>query len=267
MNIIKETKYIMIEDNEVPKFIIIVPYRNREKELQIFRKSVNNIKEQYPNLKVLYIHQCDNRNFNRGAMKNIGFLVVKSMYPQQYHDINLIFHDVDIAPKTNTNINYQTKVGEIKHFYGYKHTLGGIISVKSQDFEKVNGFANFWTWGFEDRIFQERIEKMNININRDDFFEITKQEEEITDSHYILSPGTNERFVSKYEYNIFRKRIVFGIDDIQNLKYNIEDDFINVTQFNVSNPEPKDLKNYEKGNWSSLKNIVSKKRGKPLIFK
>ena len=48
MNIIKETKYIMIEDNEVPKFIIIVPYRNREKELQIFRKSVNNIKEQYP---------------------------------------------------------------------------------------------------------------------------------------------------------------------------------------------------------------------------
>ena len=44
---------------------------------------------------LLIIHQKDKRLFNRGAMKNIGFIVLKSLYPQDFMSkITLVFNDV-----------------------------------------------------------------------------------------------------------------------------------------------------------------------------
>jgi hypothetical protein len=39
-------------------------------------------------------------------------------------------------------INYATTVGNIKHFYGFTFTLGGIVSITGEDFEKMNGYLN-----------------------------------------------------------------------------------------------------------------------------
>lgn len=257
----------MSEIKNIPDIIFIIPYRNREKELAIFKNSIKFIQEKNKNSRIFFIHQCDERHFNRGAMKNIGYLVVKDLYPNNYADIVLVFNDVDIAPKANNCHNYYTDYNVVKHFYGYTHTLGGIVSIRAGDFEKINGFPNFWTWGFEDRIFQERIIYANMNIDRSDFYEIKKQESEITDSPYILTPGTSKRIVSRREYNLFKKRLNLGFNDICELEYNIDDNFVNVTNFITNNIEPTDLYSHNKGDLNALKLIVSKRRGRRMLLK
>ena len=93
----------------VPKIVFIVPYRNREKDLEEFRNQMTTILEDYSanTYKILFIHQCDDRAFNRGGMKNIGFLFVKNTYPNDYQNITLVFNDVDTFPRKR--ILYNTK--------------------------------------------------------------------------------------------------------------------------------------------------------------
>lgn len=61
----------------VPKKIIIVPYRNRENHKIFFMKHMNDYFENEDKIEMYFVHQMDNRCFNRGGMKNIGFLAMK----------------------------------------------------------------------------------------------------------------------------------------------------------------------------------------------
>ena len=158
---------------DTPKFIFIVPYRNREKQKTNFLSKMtfllkNNIPE--TDYKILFVEQNDSRVFNRGAMKNLGFLYFKSLYPNHYKNMIFIFNDVDTLP--NKYINYDTLNGVIKHFIGYTFTLGGIFSITGHDFEKIKGFPNFWGWGYEDNLIQQRAEENNIAIDRTDFIDL-----------------------------------------------------------------------------------------------
>ena len=119
-----------------------------------------------------FSHQVDDRPFNRGAMKNIGFLAIREKYPNNYRDITLVFNDVDILPYDKNVFHYDTQPGMIKHFYGYDYALGGCFSIKGGDFERLNGFPNYWAWGQEDNCIQHRAMKLGIPIDRRNFFKI-----------------------------------------------------------------------------------------------
>lgn len=203
----------------VPKMIFIIPYRDREAEFELFINKMDEIlfhvdKSTYY---YLFIHQCDERDFCRGGLKNIGFLVVKDIYPESYLDITLIFNDIDTYPSTmNLITDYTTKRGIIKHFYGYNFALGGILSITCHDFEKINGFPNYWGWGFEDNMLNRRALSANIVIDRSQFYRID-------DKRIIQINSTPLRTVNKIEFNRYLALNEEGIHSIHNLQYTIDD--------------------------------------------
>jgi hypothetical protein len=160
----------------IPNLIFIVPYRDRLSHLMCFINQMTYllefVKEKY-NLyyEIIISHQTDNQTFNRGAMKNLGFIYAKNKYPEHYKNITFVFNDVDTFPGICDLINYKTQKGIIRHFYGFDFTLGGIFSITGYDFELLNGFPNYWGWGFEDNCIYNRALKKNIKIDRSIFFE------------------------------------------------------------------------------------------------
>ena len=158
--------------NEVPKIVFIVPYRNRPQHKFFFSNYLSTImKEIDINYEIYFSHQCDIRAFNRGATKNIGFLAIKQKYPNDYKHITFVFNDIDTIPFAPI-FNYETKPGIVKHFYGFNYALGGIVSLTGEDFEKTNGYPNFWGWGMEDNVLQKRCEKIGLQIDRTQFYPI-----------------------------------------------------------------------------------------------
>jgi hypothetical protein len=162
-----------IEAIQIPKRVFIVPYRNRIQHKFFFSKYMSFLLEDNKDYEIYFSHQCDARTFNRGAVRNIGFLAIKNKYPEHYRDITFIFNDVDTIPFYKI-FDYQTNHGVVKHYYGYKYALGGIVVMKGADFERINGYPCYWGWGMEDNTLQKRCERYNLVIDRSNFHEIGK---------------------------------------------------------------------------------------------
>jgi hypothetical protein len=155
-----------------PKFVFIVPYRNRIQHKFYFSTYITAIlKDTAVPYEIYFSHQCDARSFNRGGTKNIGFLAVKAKYPDHYKDMTFVFNDIDTLPFSNI-FDYQTTHGIVKHFYGFEYALGGIVSITGADFEATNGFPNFWGWGMEDNVLQTRCDRIGLSVDRSQFFPI-----------------------------------------------------------------------------------------------
>ena len=213
-----------------PSVVFIVPYRDREQQLQFFAKHMSYILEDtsIEDYLIYYVHQCDKREFNRGAMKNIGFLAIREMYPNDYKNITLVFNDLDTMPYTKDFLNYETKSGTIKHFYGYEFALGGIVSINAGDFERIGGFPNFWAWGFEDNALNFRAKNAGITIDRSNFYPIH-------DKNIMHLADGLVRAVSRSEFDRYVHHTKEGFESIRNLKYHVDDTtgFINVLGFDT----------------------------------
>ena len=223
--------------SKIPKMVFVVPYRDRQKHKEFFHNHMKSkILHDVPEneYKIHYIHQKDARDFNRGAMKNIGFLYVKESYPDDYKNITLVFNDVDTMPFDKNTVDYNTIEGTVKHFYGYKFALGGIVSIKAGDFEKSGGFPNFWSWGYEDNMLKNRISNAGLKINQDQFYPIM-------DENILQMKDGLERVVNRKEFDRFVADTTDGFSDIKNLKYDIDNDFVNVSNFDtLTLPSPQD---------------------------
>lgn len=178
---------------------IIIPYRNRKKDLDYFLKhSWSLIKNNVKDCLLLIVEQEDGKLFNRGKVINCGFDFIKK-------DIKyFIFHDVDLNPKDKIIHLYKKNI-EKNNILGIINspwvTLGGIIKINKEDFVEMNGFPNnFWGWGVEDRALYNRGIFHNKQINY---------------NHYTNDKNIND-FILRFNDSDDRKK-----DNINN-KTNIE---------------------------------------------
>jgi len=208
----------------VPRLIFIVPYRDREQQLLFFRRHMAYLLEDCPTYEIFIVHQCDNRDFNRGAMKNIGFLAVRDKYPHEYRDMTLVFNDVDTMPYTKNFLSYETRPGTVKHFYGWTNTLGGIFSITGQDFERTCGFPNLWAWGYEDNMIQQRVLDVGLAIDRSQFYPMA-------DKNIMQFSDGLIRSVNRTEFDRFLNNTSDGVDSLTHVQYRFEHDMVNVYAF------------------------------------
>ena len=210
------------------EYVFIVPYRNRESHKHFFIRQITYLLEDYDpaSYDIIFAHQNNELPFNRGAMKNMGFLYAKEKYPN-YKDINFIFNDVDTLPYKKGLLDYNVKHGEIKHYYGFYFALGGIFSIKGSDFEKINGFPNLWAWGYEDNVVQQRAISNNIKINRSQFFPVTHP----SILHILDSYSKN---VCLKNRDLFEEnKILDGLSTLKNQQYqfNVDTQMLDIDTF------------------------------------
>lgn len=211
--------------NIPPETVFIVPYRNRLKDKETFiTRMTDYLADFNGTYKFYFAHQCDDRPFNRGAVKNIGFLAIKKLYPNHYKDITFIFHDVDTLPKNKGMIPYKTTHGVVAHYYGVTFALGGMFAIKGGDFEKVKGFPNFWGWGLEDNTIQERCLKEGLTIDRSIFYAMH-------DPNIHRSNDGFVRKVSKRDSVVYKFETPDNITDLKELRWNITNEMINIYSF------------------------------------
>ena len=205
-----------IENVKIPKRVFIVPYRNRIQHKFFFSKYMSFILENKNDYEIYFSHQCDARTFNRGATKNIGFLAVKNKYPDDYKDITFIFNDIDTIPFSRI-FDYETTQGIVKHYYGFKYALGGIVVMKGIDFENINGFPCFWGWGMEDNVLQQRCEYYGLKIDRNIFYNIGSPE------ILQLFDGISRIISKKDPWRGYNDNGIDGLKTIHQLKYTIDE--------------------------------------------
>jgi hypothetical protein len=207
--------------------IFIIPFRDREQHKHFFSTYIQHILEDEDpsSYKIYYAHQKDTRPFNRGAMKNIGFMAMKQKYPTEYKEITFIFNDIDVVPYKKGVFSYNTAKGKVIHNYGYTSCLGGCFAIKGSDFEKTNGFPNIWAWGLEDFVMQKRVLESGIHIDRSSFRPIGHKDV------LQLYDGVHRTLLKESQSKTLIEHKVDGVQTIQGLEYTINNNMIDITKF------------------------------------
>ena len=213
-----------------PELIFIVPYRNRAPQKKVFECVMPTILEDQK-YKIIFVHQKDNRPFNRGAIKNLGFIYVKKTYPETYKNITLVLHDIDFMPYYKNQFKYKTKQNVVKHFFGYTNTLGGIVSINAGDFEKINGFPNIWSWGLEDNVLKRRCQIAGFVPDRSTFYHGGVDEDKVITLWHgwdrLINPKIRRKFTATTNID--------GIGILKNIDYTIEEQSENIYVMHVTN--------------------------------
>jgi hypothetical protein len=161
---------------------IVVPYRDREEHLQAF---VPHLRAYFARDKadcqipyrVIVVEQDKGGAFNRGALKNVGFLLgLPDSDYTCFHDVDylpiwadysyvdvptpLVWHGAHTRPISPDQSN-QLVVHELEGFFG------GAVLVPNSSFENVDGYSNeYWGWGYEDEDLKRRFRTAGISVGR-----------------------------------------------------------------------------------------------------
>lgn len=191
----------------------IIPYRDRKEHLNEFIKRFT----PFTNANFYIIHQLHPGEFNRGALKNIGFLEASKINP----DGLFIFHDVDTYPTYQGTLNYETKKGEIRHPIKTNENLGGICCFWKKEFELINGFPNYWGWGIEDCTILHRAIKANIYIDRSNSVDLNDKSKIYIPNH--LRNIKKEKEYCNRNIELHKKEVETGDNNngLSNISYEV----------------------------------------------
>jgi hypothetical protein len=150
------------------KLAIIVPYRDRRDDLDIFLPHmVNFLTNKQIEYNIYIIEQFDEKPFNYGKLCNVG--VNETIEQADY----FCFHDVNVLP-INDDADYSYKEKPTQLFYEnsdkkillpYDEFFGGVVVMNKEDFLKINGFNNnYWGKGYVDLDLLYRCEKNNVPL-------------------------------------------------------------------------------------------------------
>lgn len=156
------------------KLGIIVPFRNRHEQLEIFLMEMTKyLLDKDIRYEIYVIEQDDAKQFNRGMLLNIGFV-----YAEKFKCDYVIFHDIDMLPvevdysysdiplhmATDFIMDDDEKNREIFDEY-----FGGVTLFPVEIFRKINGYSNkYWGWGYEDNdlLLRCKINNVVLKTNR-----------------------------------------------------------------------------------------------------
>lgn len=129
--------------------VVVVPYRDRRPQLRRILPVLERVFD-----RVIICEQIDGLPFNRGAVRNLGF-VLAALPP----DAVVCFHDVDLLPDPRCfRYRLDPGPGTILHLYGHRHCLGGIVVCRAGDFGRAGGYPTaLWSWGGEDVALEARM--------------------------------------------------------------------------------------------------------------
>jgi hypothetical protein len=132
------------------KLDVIIPYRNRENELQLFLKNFRKTHDIYFEYNIILCEQDDNNDFCRGQLINTGVKYI--LEKDEMKKSKLFITDVDLLyKKIHVDIikplNYK--------LYGINNLQlsagGGAFICSQKSFVNFNGFSNKYIgWGSED---------------------------------------------------------------------------------------------------------------------
>jgi hypothetical protein len=153
------------------KLGVIVPYRDRFEQLQIFKNYITeHLNSKGIPFELIIVEQDGGSNFNRGKLLNIGFKYAKKLKCDYvvFHDVDMLPIDVDYSYAEHP-IHLATNFisdGDMKRTL-FDDYFGGVTLFPISDFERINGYSNdYWGWGFEDNDLLYRCKINNILLNK-----------------------------------------------------------------------------------------------------
>ena len=153
------------------KLAIVVPYRHRERDLEIFLDHMEAyFKDKDLRYEIIIVDQDDAKQFNRGMLLNIGYTYAKKLKCDYmvFHDVDMLPVDVDYSYSDipiHLATDFLLEEGE-KNREVFEEYFGGVTMFSVEAFEKINGYSNkYWAWGYEDTDLLLRCKVADIELN------------------------------------------------------------------------------------------------------
>jgi hypothetical protein len=168
----------MAENQNSKKHLkIIVPYRDRAEHLRDFLPHIcEYLDDSDISYNIVIAEQAEGLPFNRGAMKNAGFLLGGASDYTCFHDVDYLPLNADYSWTDNPAclvfvgaVGRPIKISDstLRLQLNNASFFGGVVLIPDAIFRQIDGYSNdYWGWGFEDTDIARRFETAKISCIR-----------------------------------------------------------------------------------------------------